>query len=109
MYAPVAVQYEVIRNAAESGLKYVNMGASVNLAGVSDFKDSWGASEHKTYTFNKQARLFKIAKKIVTNLKKIDHNMLFKILYANLKICSRISDYIKSNETVSNNYHWKTS
>lgn len=70
LYAPVAVQYEVIRDASESGLKYVNMGASVNLAGVSDFKDSWGASEHKTYTYNKQARLFKIAKKIVTNLKK---------------------------------------
>ena len=71
LYAPVAVQFEVIRHASELGLKYVNMGASVNLAGVSDFKDSWGASEYETYTFRKQSRLFQASKKIVTHLKKL--------------------------------------
>lgn len=71
MYAPVAVQFEVIRHAAENGLKYVNMGASVNLSGVSDFKDSWGATEHETFTFTKQSSLFKVSKKIINNLKKI--------------------------------------
>jgi lipid II:glycine glycyltransferase (peptidoglycan interpeptide bridge formation enzyme) len=71
LYAPVAVQFEVIRHAAENGLNYVNMGASVNLSGVSDFKDSWGASEHETFTFNKQSALFKVSKKIINNIKKI--------------------------------------
>jgi len=71
LYAPVAVQFEVIRHAVEHGLKYVNMGASVNLLGVSDFKDSWGASEHETYTFNKTSTFFKVSKKIVTNIKKL--------------------------------------
>jgi hypothetical protein len=71
LYAPVAVQFEVIRHAAENGLNYVNMGASVNLSGVSDFKDSWGATEHETFTFNKQSALFKVSKKIMNNIKKI--------------------------------------
>jgi hypothetical protein len=71
LYAPVAVQYEVIRNASEIGLKYVNMGASVNLSGVSDFKDSWGASEYETFSFNKQSALFKVSKKIINKIKKI--------------------------------------
>lgn len=71
LYAPVAVQFEVIRHAAECGLKYVNMGASVNLSGVSDFKDSWGASEHETYTFYKQSTFFSISKKLVSSLNKL--------------------------------------
>lgn len=71
LYAPIAVQFEVIRNASELGLNYVNMGASVNLAGVSDFKDSWGASEYETYTFRKQSRLFHASKKIVAHLKNL--------------------------------------
>jgi len=71
LYAPVAVQFEVIRHASENGLNYVNMGASVNLSGVSDFKDSWGATEHETFTFNKQSAFFKVSKKIINNIKKI--------------------------------------
>jgi predicted CopG family antitoxin len=71
LYAPVAVQFEVICHASKTGLKYVNMGASVNLSGVSDFKDSWGASECETFSFNKQSALFKVSKKIINNIKKI--------------------------------------
>lgn len=71
MYAAVAIQFEVIKHASECGLEYVNMGSSVNLNGVSDFKDSWGAQEYNTFTFNKQSLIFRLLKIIFTNLKKL--------------------------------------
>jgi len=64
LYAAAAVQFEVIKDAAERGLKQVNMGASKDLEGVSDFKDSWGAEEHETYTFVKKSGIFALLKKI---------------------------------------------
>ncbi len=69
LYPAVAVQYEVIRHAAENGYTSVNMGASNNLNGVSDFKDSWGAIEKKTYTFIKRKGIFALIKKIRNKLK----------------------------------------
>lgn len=70
LYAAVAVQYEVIRHASEGGYSYVNMGASLNLEGVSDFKDSWGAVEKKTYTFIKRKGIFALIKNFKDKLKK---------------------------------------
>ncbi len=70
LYAAVAVQYEVIRHASENNFSYVNMGASLNLEGVSDFKDSWGAVEKKTYTFSKRKGIFALIKKFKDKLKK---------------------------------------
>jgi lipid II:glycine glycyltransferase (peptidoglycan interpeptide bridge formation enzyme) len=64
LYAAGAVQYEVIRDAVERGLEHVNMGASKDLEGVSDFKDSWGAEERETYTFIKKSGIFAVLKKI---------------------------------------------
>jgi lipid II:glycine glycyltransferase (peptidoglycan interpeptide bridge formation enzyme) len=70
LYAAVAVQYEVIRHASENNFSSVNMGASLNLEGVSDFKDSWGAVEKKTYTFIKRKGIFAIIIKLKDILKK---------------------------------------
>jgi lipid II:glycine glycyltransferase (peptidoglycan interpeptide bridge formation enzyme) len=70
LYAAVAVQYEVIRHASEIGFSFVNMGASENLNGVSDFKDSWGAVEKKTYTFIKRKGIFALIKNFKDKLKK---------------------------------------
>jgi lipid II:glycine glycyltransferase (peptidoglycan interpeptide bridge formation enzyme) len=70
LYAAVAVQYEVIRHASENNFSNVNMGASLNLEGVSDFKDSWGAVEKKTYTFIKRKGIFAVIKKLKDILKK---------------------------------------
>lgn len=70
LYAPVAVQFEVIRHASENGFKYVNMGASINLNGVSHFKDSWGARQLETYSFYKSSRVFKYTKNIVDFIRK---------------------------------------
>ena len=64
MYPAVAVQYEVIRHACENGYSFVNMGASKNLHGVSDFKDSWGATAQKTYTFVRRKGVFAAIKTI---------------------------------------------
>ncbi len=64
LYAAVAVQYEVIKDAVEKNLDFVNMGASINLSGVSDFKDSWGAKEQKCFSFYKNTAFFKISKKL---------------------------------------------
>jgi lipid II:glycine glycyltransferase (peptidoglycan interpeptide bridge formation enzyme) len=70
IYAAVAVQFEVIRHASENGYSYLNMGASLNLEGVSDFKDSWGAVEKKTYSFIKRKGIFALIKKLKDKLKK---------------------------------------
>lgn len=70
LYAAVAVQYEVIRHASENNFACVNMGASLNLEGVSDFKDSWGAVEKKTYTFIKRKGIFALIKNFKDKLKK---------------------------------------
>ena len=51
LYGAVAVQYEVIKHAAENNYKYVNMGASVNLQGVKNFKDTWGAESVDYHSF----------------------------------------------------------
>jgi hypothetical protein len=50
VYAPVAIQYHVIKHAYDSGLKYVNMGASEHLRGVREFKESWGATAVPYYS-----------------------------------------------------------
>ena len=71
LYAPVAVQYEVIADAVECGYKYVNMGASKNLGGVSDFKDSWGAKEEITLTLRKQSSSLRLLKKMKGVINKI--------------------------------------
>lgn len=70
LYAAAAVQYEVIKDASERGMKWVNMGASKNLEGVSDFKDSWGAEERNTYTFMKRSFIFGIMKKLYGIIRK---------------------------------------
>jgi lipid II:glycine glycyltransferase (peptidoglycan interpeptide bridge formation enzyme) len=62
-YPAVAVQYEVIRHASENGYSFVNMGASKDLNGVRDFKDSWGANAQKTYTFTRRRGLFAAIKR----------------------------------------------
>jgi lipid II:glycine glycyltransferase (peptidoglycan interpeptide bridge formation enzyme) len=64
MYPAVAVQYEVIRHACENGYSFVNMGASKDLNGVSEFKDSWGANAQKTYTFIRRGGVFAAIKRI---------------------------------------------
>jgi lipid II:glycine glycyltransferase (peptidoglycan interpeptide bridge formation enzyme) len=51
LYGAVAVQYEVIKHATENNYKYVNMGASLNLDGVKNFKDTWGAEQVKYHSF----------------------------------------------------------
>ena len=55
LYGAVAVQYEVIKHAAENNYKYVNMGASVKLDGVKSFKNSWGAElvEYHSFVYTK--------------------------------------------------------
>jgi hypothetical protein len=39
------------------------MGASKDLNGVRDFKDSWGANAQKTYTFTRRRGLFAAIKR----------------------------------------------
>lgn len=70
LYPAIAVQYEVIKDACKRGLKYVNMGASDNLNGVSDFKDSWGAELYETISFSKTSFMFKNYRKISNFIKK---------------------------------------
>ena len=51
IYGAVAVQYEVIKHAVENNYKYVNMGASLDLGGVKNFKDTWGAETVNYHSF----------------------------------------------------------
>lgn len=51
LYGAVAVLYEVIKHAVENNYKYINMGASVNLEGVKNFKETWGAKSVDYHTF----------------------------------------------------------
>jgi len=64
LYGAVAVQFEVIKHACKNNYKYVNMGASIKLSGVKNFKDSWGAEEitYNSYVYTK--KLFGMLKAI---------------------------------------------
>jgi len=64
LYPAVAVQYEVIKHAINNGYNFVNMGASDNLSGVKEFKESWNADTVQYQTIIYQSKLFRLLKNI---------------------------------------------
>lgn len=64
LYPAIAVQFAVIEDAAANGFAYVNMGASENLAGVKEFKESWNTLEKNYFSIQYQHRFFRLFKRI---------------------------------------------
>ena len=64
LYAAVAVQYEVFKHAQENGYRFVNMGASEGLNGVSNYKDSWNTSIKTTYSLVNETLMFSMLKRL---------------------------------------------
>jgi len=70
----VAVQYEVIKNAIDKKIKYVNMGASNYNDGVDFFKRRWGADYFNAYRLEKFSFRMKILNFILREVNKISKN-----------------------------------
>jgi len=67
----VAVQYNVILDAFNKQLKYVNMGASNYNQGVDFFKQRWGTVYEKGYRLEKYSKKMKFFKVVFDEINKI--------------------------------------